>query len=126
MLGHKMFQVLRERFPGTFCTTLEDVKRAPFDAVELLQGDDVLSGVDVTDFERLKGLLRELHPAGQAGSVVFTLTMHQECALCQVAISRSRAPIRLKHDAGFLYSWHITHKTNLTPSGRDVQSLLLR
>ena len=62
MLGHKMFQILRDRFPGTICTTREDVKRPPLDRVELLQGDDVISGVDVMDIERLHGLLRDLCP----------------------------------------------------------------
>ena len=62
MLGHKMFQVLRERFPGTLCTTREDVKRPPFDKVELLQGDDVIRGVDVMDLDRLNGLLKDLRP----------------------------------------------------------------
>jgi len=62
MLGHKMFQVLRERFPGTLCTTLEDVKRPPFDQAELLQGDDVIRGVDVMDFDRLHNVLRDIRP----------------------------------------------------------------
>lgn len=62
MLGHKMFQILRERFPGTVCTTREDVRNPPFDRVELLQGDDVIRGVDVMDFDRLHGTLRELRP----------------------------------------------------------------
>ena len=62
MLGHKMFQILRERFPGTICTTREDVRQPPFDSVELLQGDDVVRGVDVMDFDRLHGILKELRP----------------------------------------------------------------
>ena len=62
MLGHKMFQALRERFPGTICTTLEDVKRPPFDKVELLQGDDVIRGVDVMDFDRLHNVMRDIRP----------------------------------------------------------------
>jgi dTDP-4-dehydrorhamnose reductase len=62
MLGHKMFQILRERFPDTVCTTREDVRKPPFDRVELLQGDDVIRGVDVMDFDRLNGTLKELRP----------------------------------------------------------------
>jgi len=62
MLGHKMFQILRERFPDTVCTTREDVRKPPFDCVELLQGDDVIRGVDVMDFDRLNGILKELRP----------------------------------------------------------------
>lgn len=62
MLGHKLFQRLRERFPGTICTTRKNVRQAPFDRVEVLQDDDVISGVDVMDFERLHRILAECEP----------------------------------------------------------------
>lgn len=62
MLGHKLFQSLRARFPGTICTTRRDVRQAPFDRVDLLQGDDVISGVNVMDFEQLQRLLAEHKP----------------------------------------------------------------
>jgi dTDP-4-dehydrorhamnose reductase len=62
MLGHKMFQVLRERFTGTFCTVWEDIRKPPFDHVELLQGDDVIMGVDVTDFPALGAVLSAFRP----------------------------------------------------------------
>jgi dTDP-4-dehydrorhamnose reductase len=62
MLGHKMFQVLRERITGTFCTVREDVRQPPFDRVELLQGKDVVPDVDVTDFPALESTLSALRP----------------------------------------------------------------
>ena len=62
MLGHKMFQVLRERFDGTFCTVREDVRKPPFDRVELLQGDDVVPDVDATDFAALETILAAFRP----------------------------------------------------------------
>src|ERR1017187_1035651 len=62
MLGHKMFQTLRERFPGTFCTVWEDVRKPPFDRVELLPGNDVVPGVDVTNFPALEALLSSSRP----------------------------------------------------------------
>ena len=62
MLGHKMFQVLRERFAGTFCTVREDIRKAPFDRVELLQGNDVVPGVDVTDFPAIEAILSAFRP----------------------------------------------------------------
>jgi len=62
MLGHKLFQRLSEQFPGTICTTRRDVRQAPFDRVELLQRDDVIRGVDVTDFERLHETLADHRP----------------------------------------------------------------
>src|ERR1017187_9152259 len=62
MLGHKMFQVLRGRFAATFCTVREDIRKPPFDCVELLQGDDVVPGVDVTDFPALEAILPAFRP----------------------------------------------------------------
>ena len=62
MLGHKLFQVLRERFPDTLCTTREEVREAPFKRVQLLQGDDVLRGVDVMDLPGLRQRLADLRP----------------------------------------------------------------
>jgi len=62
MLGHKLFQILRERFPGTLCTTREDVRQAPFSRVQLLQGDDVIRGVDVMDLPAMQRRLSEFRP----------------------------------------------------------------
>jgi dTDP-4-dehydrorhamnose reductase len=62
MLGHKMFQMLNERFDGVFCTVREDVRKAPFDRVELFQGDNVIPGVDVADFLALEAVLSAFHP----------------------------------------------------------------
>jgi dTDP-4-dehydrorhamnose reductase len=62
MLGHKMFQVLRERFPRTFCTIRENLRKPPFNRIELLQGDDVILGVDVTDLAALDAILATLRP----------------------------------------------------------------
>jgi len=62
MLGHKMFQMLRERFDGVFCTVREDARKPPFVRVELLQGDDAVSGVDVTDFPALAAILSAFRP----------------------------------------------------------------
>lgn len=63
MLGHKLFQALRERFPGTTATTREDVHAPPLSSVTLLSGSDVLSGVDVVDFDALRARLERLAPA---------------------------------------------------------------
>jgi dTDP-4-dehydrorhamnose reductase len=62
MLGHKLFQVLRERFPGTIATTREDVRVPPLSGVTLLAGSDVFSGVDVNDFDALRARLQKLAP----------------------------------------------------------------
>src|ERR1019366_7062631 len=62
MLGHKMFQALRKRCAATFCTIREDIRKPPFDRVELLLGDDVIPGVDVTDFPALDAILSAFRP----------------------------------------------------------------
>jgi dTDP-4-dehydrorhamnose reductase len=62
MLGHKLFQILRERFPGALATTLEDVRKPPLDRVEFLQGGDVITGLDVTDFGGLGRSLADMKP----------------------------------------------------------------
>jgi dTDP-4-dehydrorhamnose reductase len=62
MLGHKMFQIIRKAFPNTLGMVREDVKQPPFANVALLQGHDIIAGVDATDFNRLQGLLDEIRP----------------------------------------------------------------
>jgi dTDP-4-dehydrorhamnose reductase len=62
MLGHKMFQVLRRRLDRTFCTVRQDITKPPFDRVELLQGNDVLQGVDAADFPALDAILSAFRP----------------------------------------------------------------
>lgn len=58
MLGHKVFQILRARHPGVIGTTRAAESRSGLAKVELLQGEDVVPNVDVTDFEALR---RRLH-----------------------------------------------------------------
>ncbi|MGP0045832.1 MAG: dTDP-4-dehydrorhamnose reductase family protein [Syntrophobacteraceae bacterium] len=62
MLGHKMFQMIRKAFPNTLAIVREDVKQPPFDKVALLQGKDIIPGIDATDFNRLQELLGEIRP----------------------------------------------------------------
>ena len=63
MLGHKMFQTLRESFPGTYCTVRDDIRKSALAGVELLLGSDAVAGVDVTDFDALKAVLSAFRPA---------------------------------------------------------------
>jgi dTDP-4-dehydrorhamnose reductase len=62
MLGHKMFQTLREQHPRTFCTVRRDPRTGPLQKVYLLQGDDVLPGVDAGDFAALEAVLSAFRP----------------------------------------------------------------
>jgi dTDP-4-dehydrorhamnose reductase len=63
MLGHKLFQRLRDRFPGTIGTTRKPVDAPPLDRVPFLRGADVWSGVDAMDFEALRARLAVAAPA---------------------------------------------------------------
>jgi dTDP-4-dehydrorhamnose reductase len=54
MLGHKIFQALRLQYPGTIALIREDVKQPDLRRVGLLQGTDVVHGVDATDFDALR------------------------------------------------------------------------
>lgn len=62
MLGHKMFQIIRKAFSNTLGMVREDVKQPPFANMALLQGNDIIQGVDATDFSRLQGLIDEIRP----------------------------------------------------------------
>ncbi|MCU1236360.1 MAG: dTDP-4-dehydrorhamnose reductase [Candidatus Solibacter sp.] len=62
MLGHKMFQRLRAAFPGVVASMRKPAASPPFDRIELLQGYDVRSGMDATDFEALSSWLSEIRP----------------------------------------------------------------
>ncbi|MCA9619580.1 MAG: SDR family oxidoreductase [Myxococcales bacterium] len=62
MLGHKLLQTLRVRFPATIATLRGHRDRSPLQRVELLRGDDILEGVDASDFAQLRSLLSERRP----------------------------------------------------------------
>ena len=62
MLGHKLFQVLRDRFPGVVATTRESMSAPPLDRVTLLQGSDVVTGVDATNFAAVEQFLQQHRP----------------------------------------------------------------
>ncbi len=62
MLGHKMYQQLGSRFPDTYCTVRGEPGSDLLHRVELLQHDTVITGVDVTDSDRLTALFGELEP----------------------------------------------------------------
>jgi dTDP-4-dehydrorhamnose reductase len=62
MLGHKMFQRLRERFPNTCCTVRSSAGEAAALAPGLLDRN-VIADVDAMDWSSLDGLLCELKPS---------------------------------------------------------------
>ena len=62
MLGHKVFQRLRQRFPGTFCTIRGSIEEEPLRQIDLFQTGHVVEHFDATDFAALGHLLLENRP----------------------------------------------------------------
>ncbi len=62
MLGHKMFQHLRRRFPRTYCTIRGSVDDLALHDVALFHDGHVLEHCDVTEFAALEQLLLEHRP----------------------------------------------------------------
>jgi dTDP-4-dehydrorhamnose reductase len=62
MLGHKMFQHLREYFSGTICTLHQNSADQFFERIPLFRGNDVLWGIDALDFARVRAELRRVQP----------------------------------------------------------------
>ncbi len=63
LLGHKLFQVLGQRFPDTWCTLRTRRDEAPWHDVSLYRSSRVIDAVDATDFDSLESLLRDVRPA---------------------------------------------------------------
>jgi dTDP-4-dehydrorhamnose reductase len=63
MLGHKLFQVLGDRFPDTWCTLRSRRDETPWRTVPLFQSPRVLEAVDASDLASVDRLLREMRPA---------------------------------------------------------------
>ncbi|HEX4948451.1 MAG TPA: NAD-dependent epimerase/dehydratase family protein, partial [Blastocatellia bacterium] len=62
MLGHKMFQTLRERFPDTHGTIHDSINEGQLAAVSLLHDSRIIAHVDAQNFQMLAALLRRLEP----------------------------------------------------------------
>lgn len=62
MLGHKMFQTLRLRFPDTACTVARDLKEPFFQRISLFRQGCVVDRVDALELDVLRHVLRALRP----------------------------------------------------------------
>lgn len=63
MLGHKMLEVLPQSFPDTFALVREDVRqKSPFNRIDFLQGANIITGVDASDFTKLRNVLTDIKP----------------------------------------------------------------
>jgi dTDP-4-dehydrorhamnose reductase len=61
-LGHKMFQLLRQKFPDTHCTIRGKISDPTLRHIELFQAGNVIEQIDASDFARLAALLDSLRP----------------------------------------------------------------
>lgn len=62
MLGHKMFQRLRERFPETYCTIRGSINDLPVRTVDVFHAGQVLEHCDLTDLTALERFFVEHRP----------------------------------------------------------------
>jgi dTDP-4-dehydrorhamnose reductase len=62
MLGHKMLQVLRERYPDTACTIARSADEPFYRRIELFRRGNVIDCVDAMDFPALERTLRTWKP----------------------------------------------------------------
>src|SRR6185436_6492487 len=62
MLGHKMFQVLRQRFPETYGTIRGSVTDAATRRIDLFQHGHLIEEMNAADFPALKTFLRLRRP----------------------------------------------------------------
>lgn len=62
MLGHKMFQVLREQFPDTSCTIRGSRNDEAHRLISLFQEGEVIGGVDAMDLPSLMRLIEVRRP----------------------------------------------------------------
>jgi len=62
MLGHKMFQRLGERFPGTLCSVRGCARDEPLCRIGLFRGPDVVERLDVMQEDNFRHVLEDLRP----------------------------------------------------------------
>ncbi len=62
MLGHKMFQILRDGFEGTLCTIRGALGEPFYQRVDLFRQGGVVERVDAMDLPVLRSALREIRP----------------------------------------------------------------
>src|ERR1044071_9295756 len=63
MLGHKMFQVLRESYENTFGTIHHSVHDGVLAPISHFQDKHIIAHVDAENFPALASLLRRIEPA---------------------------------------------------------------
>lgn len=62
MLGHKIFQKLRQRIPDTWCTLRPSADQPRLDSIELFSAGNVIWNLDASDWNFLRLLLSDRQP----------------------------------------------------------------
>jgi dTDP-4-dehydrorhamnose reductase len=62
MLGHKLFQHLRQRHPDTYCTVRGSIHDPALRSVKLFQTGHIIENCELTDFRALQRLLSGYRP----------------------------------------------------------------
>lgn len=62
MLGHKVFQILRSRFPEAACTVRGRIMAEPIRSIDLFQHGNVFEKVDATDLSTLQRVFHLYRP----------------------------------------------------------------
>lgn len=98
MLGHKMFQILRERLPEVWCSI-----REPLPGVSLFNEGNVITHIDVADWTALERLLRDRRPR----VIVNCVGVIKQRALAKSAVPSIAINALLPHRlAELAASWH--------------------
>ena len=62
MLGHKMFQTLRSRYPDTVCTVARSLDEPFYRKIPLFRAGNVVDRIDAMDFGALRRALAAHRP----------------------------------------------------------------
>jgi dTDP-4-dehydrorhamnose reductase len=117
MLGHKVWQSLRARFPDTFCTIRGS--RAELARFGLFDTDKVVEGLDVGDYASVHRVLEDLRPDAIINCVAITKRRGESGdALASIELNAA-LPHRLAHWADARSARLIHFSTDCVFDGRD-------
>lgn len=88
MLGHKVFQLLRERFTNSFCAINDSKLDGRLSKISLLQSEQVIDGVNAENLPALEEMLEEFRPTVIVNCVgVIKQRLEAKAALPSIALN---------------------------------------
>lgn len=118
MLGHKIFQIVAERFPTTACTVRGSQDGPERRSIELYQRGRVVGGVDAMDLSRVESVLRDLQPEFIINCVGVIKQRDEAKSPIPCIVVNSLLPHRLAEIAGHWGGRVIHFSTDCVFSGR--------